>query len=306
MELPELINVLPVSNELGEGVLWDSERAVLWWTDIQARLLYLYEPGAERLERWPTPERLASFGLVAGQDDLIAGFESGFAYFDPASATVNWIQAVERDQPGTRLNDGRVDRQGRFWAGSMVENGPPGRGALYCLDRQLTCSKPIDGLSISNGLCWSPDSSCMYHTDTPTGRIDRYDFDSVSAGVSKPVIFAQTDPGCSPDGSTVDTDGYLWNAQWGGSQVVRYSPIGEVDLVLPTPASQPTCVAFGGPDLDLLFVTSARQGLNQQALAKEPEAGNLFIYQTGVNGLEEARFRPQGVPGSGHHPDWML
>lgn len=293
MQDMKLLDVVPVHNTLGEGVIWDASRGAVWWTDINSRLIYRYQLQAKSLQQWSTPERLCCFGLVAGKEYVIAAFESGFAYFDPPSGDVQWLHRVEQDNPNTRLNDGRADRQGRFWAGSMVENAEPpsAAGVLYCVDQRLQRTTKIFGLSISNGLCWSPDSSYMYHTDTPTGRIDRYDFASETATLSNRTTFAKPQAGCWPDGSTVDAQGFVWNAQWGGSQVVRYSPDGQVDLVLSLPVSQPTCVAFGGPDLNLLFVTSARQGLDAITLAEEPDAGNLLIYATNTTGLAESHFK---------------
>ncbi len=290
----DLIEVIPVHNELGEGVIWDASRGAAWWTDIEGRLIYRYQLAAKRLEYWPTPERLGCFALVADKEYLIAAFESGFAYFEPESGYMEKLHSVEQSIADTRLNDGRADRQGRFWAGSMVENGGPGAdaGSLYCLDRQLHCSKKIEGLSISNGLCWSPEATYMYHADTPKCRIDRYDFNSDTAELTNRITFAETPAGITPDGSTVDADGFLWNAQWGGSRVVRYSPQGEIDLILPLPVSQPTCVAFGGAELNLLFVTSAKQGLDSEALGQEPDAGNLFIYSTAITGLVDSEFNP--------------
>lgn len=293
MALPELVTVLPVANELGEGVIWDSRRSVLWWTDILNRRLYRYHPESSQLSEWVTPHRLCCFATVASQDYLIAAFDIGFAFYKPESGQLDWIHKIEENLAHTRLNDGRADRQGRFWAGSMVEGGSEaGLGSLYCLDHSLNVQKHISGLSISNGLCWSPDSRYLYHTDTPSGKIDRYDFDCQTAELSQPSTFASTQPGCSPDGSTIDSEGYLWNAQWGGSQVVRYNPEGRVDLVLPIPVSQPTCVSFGGADLNLLFVTTARQGLDEKTLSNQPQAGNLFVFATDVRGLPDPEFCP--------------
>jgi sugar lactone lactonase YvrE len=294
MAAATLLETIPVQNELGEGVIWDAAGGALWWTDIEGCRIFRYLLAAKRLESWSTPERLGCFALVAGSDYMICGFESGFAYFNPLQGDLRRLHSIDKGNAGTRLNDGRADRQGRFWAGSVVEDDQRGArtAALYCLDRELVSSCKISGLSISNGLCWSPDSSFLYHTDTPSQRIDRYHFDVETAAVSNRTTFALTGEGCFPDGSTVDAQGYLWNAQWGGSQVVRYTPGGEVDLVLPLPVGQPTCVAFGGPQLDLLFITSARQGLSPEALAEQPEAGNLFIFQTDTTGIPDALFRP--------------
>ena len=285
-----LIETLKVKNTLGEGVIWDAIGAAAWWTDIDGSTLFRYHPGDKQLDHWTTPERLGSFALVADSDYLICGFASGFACFNPHKADLQWLHKTEQDNPGTRLNDGRADRQGRFWAGSMVESGEQSAGALYCLDQQLQVTSKVSGLTISNGLCWSPDSTVMYHTDTPSRRINAYDFDAATGAIANQRCLVRTEKGCFPDGSTVDSEGYIWNAQWGASQVVRYSPAGEIDFVLPLPVSQPTCVAFGGPQLDRLFITSATQGFDEQRLLAEPDAGNVLIFQTNVTGTPDSRF----------------
>ena len=285
-----LIESLKVKNTLGEGIIWDAASACVWWTDIDGSKLYRYQSEDKQLDHWTTPERLGSFALVSDSEFLICGFASGFAYFNPHSGELQWLEKIEQNNPGTRLNDGRADRQGRFWAGSMVESGDRSAGALYCFDQQLQVASKVSGLTISNGLCWSPDSTVMYHTDTPSRRIHAYDFDAATGAIANQRCLVRTEKGCFPDGSSVDAEGYIWNAQWGASQVVRYSPEGEVDFVLPLPVSQPTCVAFGGPRLDRLFVTSATQGFDEQTLSAEPEAGNVLVFQTNISGIADARF----------------
>jgi L-arabinonolactonase len=285
-----LIESLKVKNTLGEGIIWDAASACVWWTDIDGSKLYRYQSEDKQLDHWTTPERLGSFALVSDSEFLICGFASGFAYFNPHSGELQWLEKIEQNNPDTRLNDGRADRQGRFWAGSMVESGDRGAGALYCFDQQLQVASKVSGLTISNGLCWSPDSTVMYHTDTPSRRINAYDFDAATGAIANQRCLVRTEKGCFPDGSSVDAEGYIWNAQWGASQVVRYSPEGEVDFVLPLPVSQPTCVAFGGPRLDRLFVTSATQGFDEQTLSAEPEAGNVLVFQTNISGIADARF----------------
>jgi len=285
-----LIESLKVKNTLGEGIIWDAASACVWWTDIDGSKLYRYQSEYKQLDHWTTPERLGSFALVSDSEFLICGFASGFAYFNPHSGELQWLEKIEQNNPGTRLNDGRADRQGRFWAGSMVESGDRGAGALYCFDQQLQVASKVSGLTISNGLCWSPDSTVMYHTDTPSRRIHAYDFDAATGAIANQRCLVRTEKGCFPDGSSVDAEGYIWNAQWGASQVVRYSPEGEVDFVLPLPVSQPTCVAFGGPKLDRLFVTSATQGFDEQTLSAEPEAGNVLVFQMNISGIADARF----------------
>ncbi len=294
-----LLTEIPVANELGEGVIWDDEGGSFWWTDIERNRLYRYQLAGADLKCWDTPERLASFALLApgshSEALLVAGFESGFAYYHPESGYLHWIAKIAADNPNTRLNDGRADRQQRFWAGGMAEAGAGDQdaGSLYCLDQQLVCTEKFGDIKISNSLCWSPDSTRMYHTDTPSQRIDVYDFEPSTAALSNRRAFVTTEPGCFPDGSTVDAQGYLWNAQWGGSRVVRYAPDGTQDLVLAVPITQPSCVAFGGPQMDILFVTSAWQSLDEPALAEQPSAGNGFLYQTPYRGLPDPRFKPE-------------
>lgn len=292
MVTAKLTDTVSVENELGEGVIWDAAGAAVWWTDIEGRALYRYSPADKQLQQWSTPERLGCFALVADSDNLICGFASGFAYYNPATGAVQWLGKIESDNPGTRLNDGRADRQGRFWAGSMVEAGEPGGGALYSINNQLQVCRQISGLTISNGLCWSPDGKLMYHTDTPSRSIYRYEFDTASGVISNQSLLVGTEKGCFPDGATVDAEGYIWSAQWAASRVVRYSPAGEVDFILPLPVSQPTCVAFGGPGLNRLFITSAHQGLDNRARAAQPEAGNLFIFETDIQGVADPGFQP--------------
>ena len=294
MTTARLIEELTLSNVLGEGVIWDAAEQVVWWTDIQSRALFQYRLDSGQLKDWSLPERLCCLASVKDSTRLIAAFESGFAFFEPATGSVEWLMRLDQG-PGLRLNDGRADRQGRFWAGSMHEgdSNSAARGTLYCLDRDLSVRTTLSGLRISNSLCWSPDAHVMYHADTPNGRIDRYDFDAATGTPTGRSTFARTAANHGPDGSTVDADGCVWNAQWGGSKIVRYTPEGEIDFELPLPVSQPTCVAFGGPNLDLLFVTSANDGLSADARRREPRAGNLFVFQTDTRGIQEPSFMPQ-------------
>jgi sugar lactone lactonase YvrE len=286
----ELVEVIPVGNTLGEGVLWDVRRQRLWWTDIQERLLFRYDPERRALEQFALPERLGSFGLVAGSDGIIAAFESGFALYHPESEQLDWLARPSPEHPDIRFNDGRVDRQGRFWAGTMAENGGAAAGKLYCLGCTGAAEVHVTGIAISNSLCFSPDGARLYFTDTPTRTIHRFDLDPATGAISNRQVFATTPEGAFPDGANVDCEGFVWSAHWGAGQVVRYSPDGAVDAVIAVPASQPTCVAFGGSNRDLLFVTSAREGLDEAALQQQPQAGDVFVYQVAVPGLADADY----------------
>ncbi len=285
----QLIDTINVSNQLGEGIIWDHTRQRVWWVDILQCKLYRYDPVSQNVEQWETPERLCCFAPVTGKGELVCAFESGFAFYWPETNQIKWIEKLEQDNPGTRFNDGRTDRQGRLWAGTMVEDEEKAtyKGSLYCLNNDLSIKKSISGLSITNSLCWSPDGKTVYHTDTPTRIINAHAFDTRSGtlGNAKPLV--KTQDGCYPDGSIVDAQGYLWNAQWGGSKVVRYSNKGEVDLEVTVPTRQPSCVVFGGESLDLLFVTSAWADLETN---RDENAGHVFVYQTRFKGLREAEF----------------
>ena len=284
-----LIECLSVGNTLGEGVLWDNVRKRVWWTDIQERRLYRYEPLSRALERFDLPERLASFGFIEGSERIIAAFESGFAHYHPESGTLDWISRPTHAAANVRFNDGRVDRQGRFWAGSMVEDHSKAVGKLYCLAKGIS-TEQLGDIAICNSLCFSSDGQHMYFADSPRREIVKFDLDADTGALSNRQIFVRTARGAYPDGSAMDSDGHLWNAQWGAGCVVRYAPDGTISGRIELPVTQPTCV-FGGDAFDMLFVTSAREGLDAATLATQAQAGDVFIFQTDVTGCKESRYR---------------
>jgi sugar lactone lactonase YvrE len=287
----ELVDVVPVQNILGESPLWNMRDARLWWTDIQGRRLFRYDPVARTLDEIATPERLCSFAFVAGSDRLIAAFESGLAFYDPANGAVEWLYRLERGTAPIRFNDGRTDRQGRFWAGTMVEgDGREPLGRLHCLDRRGRVTRQPDPVFVSNALCTSPDGSRLYFADSPRRTIFVYDLDRISGVLSNRRLFVETPEGAFPDGANVDREGFVWNAHWGAGRVVRYAPDGCIDRIVDVPASQPSCIAFGGPEMNLLFVTTARDGLKDDILLRQASAGNLFVYMTDITGLPDADF----------------
>ena len=288
----ELIDFVPCTNLLGEGIQWNNEDGCFWWTDILSLKLFRYQLATKKLTEWDLPEKLGCFAFAKNDRRLLAAFASGFAWFEPDTGSVEWIAKPEAHIVGNRSNDGRCDRQGRFWMGSILEqkNAPDQSAALYSLRPDFSVKQHLSGLRISNALCWSPDSSKMYHADSPTHTVTVYDFDALSGEISNPQIFAQTETGVEPDGACVDSEGYIWNAQWGGSRVVRYAPDGSKNFELTLPVTQATCVAFGGEQLNIFAVTSARIGLSDEALQQQPQAGGVFIFETGYKGLPESRF----------------
>jgi L-arabinonolactonase len=285
----DLVDIISVGNTLGEGVLWDPLEERIWWTDIQERRLFRHDPLRRELHTFELPERLGSFGFVAGSNEIVAAFESGFAIYHPESRHLDWLSRPDHGAKNLRFNDGRVDRQGRFWSGSMVEGKGDPTARLYCLQGRRAEVR-LTNIAISNSICFSPDGRHLYFADTPQRAILRYEIDPDTGSIGNQKIFARTPAGAFPDGSNVDAQGYLWNAHWGAGRVVRYAIDGSIDLEIPVPATQPTCIAFGGPNLDMLYVTSAREGLHADSLAAQPHAGDVFVYQLNIKGLADSRF----------------
>lgn len=286
--------VVDVQNVLGECVLWCERTRRLLWTDIQQSLLYTHEPANGETRSWPMPEPVASFALTQDDDRLLLGLASGLAFFSFSSGALERISDVEPELPCTRLNDGRCDRQGRFVFGMFNQDSNPRApvGSFYRLNHDLTVERlPLGNVAIANSICFSPDGATMYYCDSQERVINCCDYDPATGAVSNQRVFADLtgEPG-EPDGSTVDAQGYLWNATWGAARLTRFAPDGRIERVIELAATQPTCVAFGGPHLDTLYATSARQWLSDAELAQAPHSGAVFQVQPGVAGLAEQRF----------------
>ncbi|MGH7265242.1 MAG: SMP-30/gluconolactonase/LRE family protein, partial [Candidatus Rokuibacteriota bacterium] len=268
--------VLESSALLGEGPLWDAADRVLYWVDIKRHEVHRFDPASRRDETWRVGEDVGSLALRAA-GGLVVALRSGFHFFDPATGRTTAIVDPEPERTENRFNDGKPDRQGRFWAGSMHDPETHPTGALYRLDPDLSWHRLVDGLVCSNALCWSPDGRTMYHADTPRRTVWAWDFDPATGDIADRRIFVQLPAADgAPDGATVDAEGFVWLAHWGGWRVTRFDPIGRVERVVPLPVQHPTCPAFGGPDLDVLYVTSASIGLTPDARARQPLAGGLF------------------------------
>ena len=281
-----------VENQLGEGVLWCDRSARVFWTDILGAKLYAHDPVTVKTSTWPMPEPLASFALTGDDDRLLLGLASQLAFFHFSTGAITPICAVEAGLT-TRLNDGRCDRQGRFVFGTFNTVEPrESIGGYYRLGADLKLERlPLANCAIANSICFSPDGATMYYCNSPDRAIRCCDYDPATGAISNERLFAALD-GTSgePDGSCIDAAGFLWNAQWGASRVVRYAPDGRVDRVIATPALQPSCVAIGGADMDTLYVTSARVGMTEPAV----HDGALFKQTlSDIRGLPESRFAHQ-------------
>lgn len=280
------LHVLDVKNILGEGVLWDARLNSAVWTDIQSSRFWQWQPGSEPAS-FALSQRLGSIALTETPGTYLGGFDGGFAHFTPATGAFDMLAPVTADHAHLRLNDGRVDRSGTFWAGSMAEAKGSPLGSLWRYDGGGQATPFLGDIKIPNSLCWSRDGTQMYFADSPRQTIWRYAFDPNDGPVGNPEVFATTTGNRYPDGSCIDAEDHLWNAQWGSGEVVRYRPDGSIERRIALPVSQPSCPAFGGADLNLLMVTTARDGLTADVLAAQPLAGALFIYETDVTGLLE-------------------
>ena len=280
------LHVLDVKNQLGEGILWDARTQSVLWTDIEGSRFWQWQPG-NAPENFALPQRLGSFGLTDTPGRYIGAFEQGFATFTPASGAFEMRAPFTANHAHLRMNDGRVDRTGAFWAGSMAESRGEPLGSLWRYDGGGKATPFLGDIKIPNSLCWSRDGTQMFFADSPRQTIWRYAFDAIHGPVGDPDVFATTMGDRYPDGSCIDAEDHLWNAQWGSGEVVRYRPDGSIERRVKLPVSQPSCPAFGGPDMTQLMVTTARVDLPPESLATQPLAGALFVYQTDVTGLPE-------------------
>jgi len=282
--------VIESRNILGEVPLWSEKEQVLYWIDVRRPALYAYRPSDASMQTWSFSEPIGSYCLRSNGGMLLA-MKSGLFAFDQTTGKTERLCDPEPDLPNNRLNDGKCDRQGRFWVGSMNDGDRLPTGSLFMFGHDLTCRRALQGITIPNSLAWSPDGRTMYFSDTPTLRILAYDYDPASGTLTGERLFADLSghPG-RPDGSTVDADGCLWNAEVRGSRVVRYTPDGRVDRIITLPVSGVTSCAFGGPGMKTLYITTATQRLSKDELAREPLAGGLFAVDVDVGGLAETPF----------------
>ena len=285
-DAPTLVH--DVRATLGEGPVWVPTEEALYWLDIKG--LKIFRDVRGELTTWPTPFRVGSIAPCA-DGGFIAGCENGFAFIDLNAGRFDVLVDPEPERTDNRFNDGKVDRAGRFWAGTMDDTERASVGALYRLGVGGAPTRQDDGYRVTNGPAFNHGGDRMYHTDSALRTIYAFDLD-VEGTPSNKRPFAQfTGADGYPDGMTVDAEDCLWVAFWDGWCVRRLAPSGETLATYPMPVERPTSVAFAGSDLDRLYVTSARVGLNAEALARQPHAGGLFVMTPGVRGVAERPYR---------------
>jgi sugar lactone lactonase YvrE len=265
---------------------------VLYWVDITQGHLHRFDPRSGDHQVTELGQVISAMGVRASGGFVLATRE-GFAFYDAASGGLEFLGEPDADQAeDARFNDGKTDRQGRFWAGKM---SPRLENSLFCLSPDRSIRRMESGIGISNGLGWSPDNRTFYYTDSETRLIYAYDFDAATGKIGNRRIFASI-PNApregTPDGLAVDEEGCIWSARWGGWKVVRYTPDGRIEREIAMPVEFPTSCAFGGPELNELYITSAFVQIRDQAdlRAAQPLAGDVFRLKTHVHGFPEPLF----------------
>ena len=275
---------------LGESPFWDAATGALWWVDIRAPAILAWTPATGECRSWTMPALVGSI-VPRRAGGLLVGLQSGFHFFNPRTEALELIAAPETQLPKNRPNDARCDRAGRYWCGTMEDYGENARGTLYRMDADRRL-ETIDGpFFVPNSICFTPDGTRMFFTDTRRGDILVFDYDTATGTRAKPrVLLAATAAPGRPDGSTVDAEGCLWNARYGGGCVIRVTPDGRLDRLVELPVSQPTSCAFGGARRDELYVTSAAQRLTPDQHAQQPAAGTVLVLRPGTTGVDDTRF----------------
>jgi sugar lactone lactonase YvrE len=280
-------HVLASGDKLGEGPIWHPGEQALYWVDIEGHLVQRYSPAEGKHDTYDVglPPTALGFRATGG---LIMATARGLATWTPGVGSPRFVTDPEAGKPDARFNDGAVDPQGRFWAGTMSETPT---SCLYRLDPDGSLYTMETGIQISNGIGWSPGGETMYYTDSPRRAIYAYDFEASSGALANRRIFVRTPEGEGvPDGLTVDSDGFVWSARWGGWRIMRYDPKGRVEREIHLPVACPTSCTFGGEGLDELYITSAWTALSEQEREEQPQAGDLFRIRTGVKGQQESLF----------------
>ncbi len=281
--------VANVRASVGEGPHWDTSTQRLVWVDIEGNRILEFDPASGTTREAAVPQhpgaivRRASGGYIAAVTD-------GFAAVD-FDGRFEMIASIEADLPQSRMNDGKCDSQGRFWAGTTRMTHDTAVGTLYRLDADRSVHPMLSDVWISNGLDWTDDDQRMYFIDSHSSQVDVFDFDAATGAIAnrRPVVQAPKE-WLFPDGMTLDAEGYLWVAFWGSSAVRRFDPEGRLDHELELPVSQVASCAFGGADLRDLYITTAARGLDEAALEREPHAGGLFRARPGVAGRPSHSF----------------
>lgn len=279
--------VIDSKSDLGEGAIWNYKTGELIWINITGKILNFYNPKTENNKEMFTGQLIGT-AVPTNNENVLVALQNGIYSLNPLTGTKKIIVNPEEDLPNNRFNDGKCDPAGRFWVGTMSMNGQENEGALYRLDSDTTTHKMIEKVSISNGIVWSLDNKKMYYIDTPTQKVMAYNYNNKTGEISNPELAVEVpkDMG-SPDGMTIDSNGNIWVALWGGAAVACWNPeTGKLLDKIEVPAKNVTSCAFGDDDLQTLYITTARTDSGKGDLEKYPNAGGVFKIRLDVKGIE--------------------
>ncbi len=289
--MAEVETVLEAKNVLGEGPIWHPGEQALYWCDIMKPSFQRLDPASGDYREWAMPEEIGSM-VFREKGGVVAALKSGFYFVDLASGKVEAAAKPEPSNGDNRFNDGKCDRRGRYWCGTISFDRSRSDGALYRLDPDGSCHKMEEGVTVSNGIAWSPDNKVMYYADSPADKVYAYDFDLETGAIANRRVFISTaDIEGFVDGATVDAEGFYWCAHIRAGEIARYDPDGKLERTIPLPVQHPTMCTFGGKELDTLYVTSGTQFVKPEDAAAQPLAGALLaIHDVGARGLPEPFF----------------
>ncbi len=279
--------IFDCKNQHGEGIFWNAADELVWWTDIEGRALWSFDPATSQGQRYRMEGRVCCFA-PRKSGGLIVAFADRVSLLDLNTGKEEKVCEFEPNNPETRTNDGRTDRQGRFVVGGMNEKSGAANSSVIRIDENRQVETLLEGVSCANSTCFAPDGETMFFADTPDREILAFDYGAELSGRRVLASFAD-EPGL-PDGSCVDAEGGVWNAEWEGRRVVRVDLDGHIDAVIDLPVWKPTCCAFGGPELDTLFITTSRLMSDEATLSREPHSGGLFAVKPGFKGLQDSPF----------------
>ncbi len=293
IERLEAVLALRADAIVGESPVWSAAENLLYWVDITRGVIHCYNPDTDLDEKFKVPQPVSALGLRE-KGGLVLALRDGFAFFDPLTEKLEFIKDPEEDLPDNRFNDAKCDPQGRFWGGTMSNtHWDEPSGSLYCLDPDLNVTKMRGEVVCSNGMGWSPDGRTMYHTESFRYAIYAFDFDPCSGAISNRRVFATVDQksGAFPDGLTVDEEGFVWSVHNAVGKVIRYNPFGMKVSEVEVPVPRPCGCAFGGENYDRLYITTARETLDDETLRELPLCGSIFVVEPGVKGIPAPLFK---------------
>lgn len=278
---------------LGESPIWSPAEGALYFVDIYNAMIHRVNPAGGAHDSWPIETEIGSIGFTKDKTKLIAGLRSGIVIYDLAKKSFETI--ADPDGKGRlnelRMNEGKVDRGGRFWVGTMRDPGRAADGVLYRVGTDRSVDVVMRDITVPNATSWSPDGRIMYFADSPTRTISSFETDPSTGEIGERKVFVTVPEGEGfPDGGTVDAEGYFWGCRIFGGKIVRYDPDGEIDREIALPTPQVTSCAFGGPDMTTLYVTTASMRMDRDQLAADPMAGRVFAIETDVKGIAEPAF----------------